>query len=124
MDSPIDFNTHRQRLLAEKEEVAKRLLSHDGAFRASIKSEPCDAFDVAQEQNDIRIEDRIAEIEDRHLEAIDKALHRLMAGVYGKCESCNKPIDRARLNAVPDATLCVECQEAREGSPRLRILPA
>ena len=124
MNSPIDFNAHRQRLLNEKEEVARRLMPHNRAFKASIKSEPCDWFDVAQEQNEVRIDDRIAEIEDRHLEAIDEALHRLIAGAYGKCETCHKQIDQARLNAVPDATRCVHCQKDQESFGQLRVFTA
>ena len=121
MNSPIDFNAHRQRLLDEKEEVARCLLAHSGNFNASIRAEPCDRSDLAQEQRDIRIEDRLAEIEDRHLEAIDEALHRLISGAYGNCEACHQPIDGARLNAMPDAALCVSCQKERESFGNLRI---
>lgn len=41
---------------------------------------------------------------------IDAALARVQAGTYGLCESCGKPIPHARLEAVPEATLCVSCK--------------
>ena len=41
---------------------------------------------------------------------IDAALVRVEAGTYGNCEVCQKPIPRARLEAVPEATLCVGCK--------------
>ncbi len=44
------------------------------------------------------------------LAEIDAALGRVDAGTYGNCESCRKPIPRARLEALPEATLCVECK--------------
>jgi len=41
---------------------------------------------------------------------IDAALGRVDAGTYGNCEVCQKPIPHARLEAVPEATLCVGCK--------------
>lgn len=42
--------------------------------------------------------------------AIDAALARVVAGTYGDCESCRRPIPAARLEALPEATLCVACK--------------
>lgn len=41
---------------------------------------------------------------------IDAALGRVDAGTYGTCEACHQPIPEARLEAVPEATLCVGCK--------------
>lgn len=41
---------------------------------------------------------------------IDAALGRVEAGTYGTCEACGQPIPEARLEAVPEATLCVGCK--------------
>jgi RNA polymerase-binding transcription factor len=43
-----------------------------------------------------------------------RALERLEAGTYGVCESCGKPIGKARLQAFPRATLCVPCKQREE----------
>ena len=48
------------------------------------------------------------------LQSIDRALRALQLGVYGVCERCHQRIDRARLEARPDATLCLECQREVE----------
>ncbi|MFZ2664546.1 MAG: TraR/DksA C4-type zinc finger protein [Patescibacteria group bacterium] len=40
---------------------------------------------------------------------IRKALAAIKLGRYGKCEVCGKPIDKARLEAYPEATTCIEC---------------
>ena len=42
------------------------------------------------------------------------ALERLDSGAYGFCESCGSPIGKARLQAFPRATLCVECKQKQE----------
>ena len=41
---------------------------------------------------------------------IDAALSRVDAGTYGICEACANPIPEARLEALPEATLCVACK--------------
>ncbi len=41
---------------------------------------------------------------------IDAALGRVDNGSYGTCEVCQQPIPYARLEAVPEATLCVGCK--------------
>ena len=41
---------------------------------------------------------------------IDAALSRADAGTYGTCEACGNPIPEARLEALPEATLCVACK--------------
>jgi DnaK suppressor protein len=59
---------------------------------------------------------------ERKLESIDYALRQAQEGTYGICERCGQPIDPARLEAVPETTLCVKCksiverQQARVGA--------
>ncbi|WP_399884003.1 TraR/DksA family transcriptional regulator [Streptomyces sp. BBFR51] len=44
----------------------------------------------------------------------ERALDRLDAGTYGLCENCGNPIGKARMQAFPRATLCVECKQKQE----------
>nr|WP_324609598.1 TraR/DksA family transcriptional regulator [Streptomyces sp. NRRL S-340] len=44
----------------------------------------------------------------------ERALDRLEAGTYGVCENCGNPIGKARMQAFPRATLCVECKQKQE----------
>ncbi|MFJ4962149.1 General stress protein 16O [Streptomyces sp. ADI96-02] len=48
------------------------------------------------------------------LEQNERALTRLEAGTYGLCEVCGKPIGKARMQAFPRATLCVEDKQKQE----------
>ncbi|MCL4433732.1 MAG: TraR/DksA C4-type zinc finger protein [Actinobacteria bacterium] len=41
---------------------------------------------------------------------IDDALDGIDKGTYGLCDSCHKPISKARLRALPYARLCIECK--------------
>jgi len=44
----------------------------------------------------------------------ERAIARMDAGTYGVCESCGRPIGKARLQAFPRATLCVPCKTREE----------
>jgi DnaK suppressor protein len=44
----------------------------------------------------------------------ERALARMDDGTFGVCESCGKPIGKARLQAFPRATLCVTCKQREE----------
>ncbi|MFE6662202.1 TraR/DksA C4-type zinc finger protein [Streptomyces sp. NPDC057697] len=48
------------------------------------------------------------------LDQTERALARLDAGTYGLCEICGKPIGKARMQAFPRATLCVEDKQKQE----------
>jgi DnaK suppressor protein len=42
------------------------------------------------------------------------ALERVMDGTYGRCELCGRDIERPRLEALPEAVTCRDCQERSE----------
>ena len=48
------------------------------------------------------------------LAQIERAVQRMDAGTYGICESCTRPIGKARLQVFPRATLCVACKQREE----------
>lgn len=46
---------------------------------------------------------------------IDAALERIEDGSYGTCSNCGEEIPRARLEANPWASLCIDCKRRAEG---------
>lgn len=48
------------------------------------------------------------------LKRVQAALIALDAGRYGLCRECGYPIGRGRLEALPEAPFCVDCQEGFE----------
>ena len=52
-----------------------------------------------------RIRDQLVEVE--------RALAKFDSGTYGLCDSCGQTIDPARLEALPQATLCLSCKALR-----------
>ena len=47
------------------------------------------------------------------LEEVEHALGKLDEGTFGVCESCNQPINPARLEAKPAARYCIDCASKR-----------
>jgi DnaK suppressor protein len=45
---------------------------------------------------------------------VERALRTIENGTYGICESCGRPIGKARLQAFPRATLCLACKQRQE----------
>jgi RNA polymerase-binding transcription factor DksA len=56
--------------------------------------------------------------EQEALYEIEESLKRLDAGTFGICEMCEKPIRKERLEAVPFAKNCVQCQSLLEKDRR------
>ena len=49
-----------------------------------------------------------------YLDYLNEALERIDAGSFGVCRLCGGMIGRARLEAVPTATQCIECKSQQE----------
>jgi DnaK suppressor protein len=112
----MDESVARQRLMAERAEVAQLL---KGAESAGVQDregedEPGDYADAALPLTAQGMDDAIAEgLRDR-LDTIDRALKRLEGGTYGKSVRSGVPIPDERLDADPAAELTVDEARARE----------
>jgi len=67
--------------------------------------------DAMQQQKMLAANRQAAQQRRRQVEA---ALDRIDAGEYGECQSCGEEIEPRRLEAQPEAPLCLECQSRRE----------
>ena len=45
------------------------------------------------------------------LKEIKQALSRIKKNTYGTCQKCNKRVKIERLEAYPEASLCIKCTE-------------
>ena len=70
--------------------------------------------DVATDTYDREFSMGLASVDRGLLFELDDALKRTEEGTFGICEDCKSPISKNRLKAVPQARLCVKCQEKRE----------
>jgi DnaK suppressor protein len=105
----------RDLLLAQKREILDTLISTNADFRAIVEEmDPKDFADVASDDIDRKMIEALGTQEIKRLRAIDAALSRINQGKYGSCMKCNKKIPAERLQAIPYAVLCVDCQKGEE----------
>ena len=79
--------------------------------RGGLKSEPADDADMAFEAERAQA---VAGNSQILLSQVEAALLRLDSGTYGKCAQCGKDISPKRLERLPWATLCIDCQSKNE----------
>jgi DnaK suppressor protein len=111
----LDF--FRQRLLTLKGEITRNALATAEQLREA--EAPSDEADRATLEEEYALALRIRHREDKLLEKIEAALHRIEDGSYGYCEESSEPIGLPRLLARPTATLSIEAQERRERRQKL-----
>jgi DnaK suppressor protein len=104
-------------ILVRRRDALRSALAGDLSLLRELRSEsPGDVIDAAYDSAQDEISSQLAEVESRELAHIENALDRMKAGKYGVCEYCNGKIPMARLNALPYATMCIECQRELERS--------
>lgn len=105
----------RQRLEVERDRLVEDIsrLSAVHHARSTYSNHPADsATDVSEDATN----GALLQIQTRQLTMVEDALRRLEAGTYGVCEGCGQEIDPARLEVLPQAHLCVECQSRLEAA--------
>ena len=117
-----DLEKFREQLLAEQlrleeelEEIERRAARADESDRASelsaYEDHPADlASETFEREKDLAIGESVQHM----LHKVINALEKIDRGTYGRCDACNKPIKKARLRALPFATLCLDCQDRLE----------
>jgi RNA polymerase-binding transcription factor DksA len=53
-------------------------------------------------------------LDENRIRAIGSALYRIHRGTYGVCQTCGATISSERLEAKPEAALCINCRERHE----------
>lgn len=118
-------DNRRQDYKAMLEKEKKILLSHmagegfslrEGTAELSVvDNHPADmGSELFEKSKDFALYDR----HQRKLHDIDDALERLSRGRFGYCRACGNPIPEARLEAIPYASYCLQCQNLRENEVR------
>ena len=103
------------RLEAELDEIERRTARMDEFDRASelssYEDHPADlASKTFEREKDLAIGESVEHL----LHKVISAIEKVDRGTYGMCDACGRPIKKARLKALPFATLCLECQDRLE----------
>ena len=109
-----ELNMLRSRLESERKHLTEELAQlkasvrplderREGSPFGKREEEATESFELEKRLTlEKRIRDQLAEVE--------HALHKFEEGTYGLCDNCGQPIDPARLEALPQATLCLKCK--------------
>jgi DnaK suppressor protein len=114
----MDQDRARSLLIAERDEVRSLLKDSEAAGEADrvaeVESEAEDNADAALALTEEGEDDALAESMRDRLDAIERALHRLDEGTYGRSIRSGEPIPDERLEADPAAELTIEEARAAE----------
>lgn len=106
--------TMRNVLITRRDALRKALAGDLSMLKELRQQSVGDVVDAALDSAQDEISSQLAEVESRELASIEKALERMRRGNFGLCEGCNTKIPMARLNALPYATYCIDCQREME----------
>lgn len=107
-----DIAAAKARLEAQLAELKGRL----GRIEADL-DEPINP-DTSEQATEMQDDDSLggqAELVARQIASTERALERIEDGTYGECVLCGAEIAEGRLEARPEASLCIDCASRNEG---------
>ncbi|MEA1871944.1 MAG: TraR/DksA C4-type zinc finger protein [Chloroflexota bacterium] len=116
----IEFVELYERLKKEKAELLEKLEQLRALGQPSAERKEGSPFGKREEGADeaSELEKRLVLVKrlEESVNEIEHALQKYEAGTYGLCDSCGQPIEQGRLEAIPQASLCLRCkaQQAKE----------
>jgi len=107
-----------KRLKKEKAELLEKIEQMRALGQPSAERKEGSPFGKREEGADeaSELEKRLAlgKRLEESLSEVEHAIQKYEAGTYGLCDSCGQPIEQARLEAIPQASLCLKCKASQE----------
>jgi DnaK suppressor protein len=106
-----DFNLLRRRLETERESLLEELKTTASLVAERRERDPYGeqgelATEIVEVEKGLILETRVRD----QLAEVEHALQKFDQGTYGLCDICGQPIEPARLEALPQANLCLSCK--------------
>jgi DnaK suppressor protein len=101
-----------ERLERDRERLTAQIASQElpEIDQMTYGSQAAAASDVFEQQRALTLRRHL----ERQLREVEDAIRRAQRGMQGICESCGNPIPSERLEILPEAKLCIDCQRRRE----------
>ena len=120
----VDFGRLYESLKEERERLNNELEQIKAGIRPLTERREGSPFGKREEEADesLALEKRLAlekQLTDV-LASVEQALKKYESGTYGICDHCGQPIEPARLEALPQATLCLNCKAQQTKNARTR----
>lgn len=108
----VDINKIRAQLEEELKTLYSRSDRIDEHWKNSARHKDWEELAIIRENDEV-----ISGLDDmtrQRIRQIDMALARIDQNEYGICTLCGKPIEKARLEAMPTVTTCISCASELE----------
>lgn len=113
-----------RQVLVKRRDALRKALAGDLSMLKELRDQSTgDVVDAALDSAQDEINSQLAEVESRELAYIENALEQMREGRYGMCEGCDANIPLARLQALPYATLCINCKREAEKKGDVNTAP-
>jgi len=121
------FNFLRSHLESEQKRLIVELEQLEASTRPAEERREGSPFGKREEEatETLELEKRLALEKSikNQLAEVEHALHKFKEGTYGLCDSCGQPIDPARLEALPQANLCLNCKARQSKNGKGKLSP-
>jgi DnaK suppressor protein len=104
----------RKRLVAKRDEVLHDLAKNREVSEETVDESAQDMADRATSAYTKEFAYSLSETDRKILLLIEEALSRLDTGTYGTCVHCSQVVQEKRIEAVPWARHCLDCQELQD----------
>jgi DnaK suppressor protein len=105
------FDVYKKALERKADEVRRSMSAQKVAQLVSRGDSPSDEGDLSQQSHEEWIFLNRNTLDVKLLREVEDALRRVEQQTYGICMDCEEPISAKRLDAVPWAKYCIQCQE-------------
>ncbi|MBR6461567.1 TraR/DksA C4-type zinc finger protein [bacterium] len=102
----------RARLMGNVEKLEEEsFMNSQKDFSGDISGYKTHIADIGSDASGMELMLGLASNQQKLLQQVNDALARMEDGTYGLCQMCGKPIPQARLEAIPEAELCLNCAD-------------
>ena len=109
----------KENLIEQKNTILGSLAAQNEDYKKIVEGgESGDEVDVASDVVDGRLLESLGAQDSNRLQMINNALDRIKQGTYGRCLVCKEEIPEERLEAIPYAFMCINCQSRNERQNR------
>jgi RNA polymerase-binding transcription factor len=110
----MDTERFRKRLLAREQELTTEITRFEDEARDSRAAEVEDPIDQVTSSENKAASFQESTLAAETLKQVRDALGRIEHGTYGQCIDCDRPIEPARLEAVPWTPYCLADQKKHD----------
>ena len=108
------LDSFKKRLLAKQDELLRVVAKSEQDGREADEEATQDIADKAANSYTKEFLFHQSDENRRLLQLVNAALERMKNGLFGQCVACHEEVQSKRLEAVPWARHCIECQEKQD----------